>query len=389
MKTKGLLALAAALVALLLSAGESAAQQLPLAPIIYSGAVQVGDAPAPDGYSVYAQVEDYRSESVTVSNGRYGPLNVLPGEGRNYENKTIMFYLDGEPATQTDVFRRTNLPIIKSNFDLTFAKLPEPTPTPTAVPTDTPTPTPTVPATATPTVANAMTFVSGFVVSVSGGPVPADGALVARIGSYESEPAALTPDGGFVGLLVDPGDVSLIGQDVEFYLDGHKARTTVPFESGGFERQFDIVFVGLPQVEPTATHTPMPTSTQPPSPTPTPAPPTATPVPPPTATPVPPPTSTPVPPPTATPVPPPTSTPVPPPTATPVPPPTSTPVPPPTATPRAQAPSPPPDTGDSGGACGSVGPVSFGTGAANMALLLAPLGLAVGLRRLRIRASKG
>ena len=91
-----------------------------------------------------------------------------------------------------------------------------------------------------------------------------------------------------------------------------------------------------------------------------------------------------------------TPTPQPTPTATPVPPtprPTAVPA---TPTPQAQAPTPPAppppsqqeptdDGEDSGGGCGSVGPVSPATAAANMLLLIAPLGLIAGIRTVRRR----
>lgn len=136
----------------------------------------------------------------------------------------------------------------------------------------------------------------------------------------------------------------------------------------------------------------LPTATPEPSATPTPEPPTATPVPA-TATPLP--TATPVPPtstprPTATPVPP-TSTPRP--TATPVPPtstpmPTATSTPPPSPTPSSATAAAPPaqseeqEPEESGGGCGSaLGHVSPGSAAANLIMLLGPVGFIAFYRR--------
>ena len=148
-----------------------------------------------------------------------------------------------------------------------------------------------------------------------------------------------------------------------------------------------------PTPEPTATATPEPTPTLTPTPTPTPI---DTPTPLPTNTPIPTPTSTPVP--TATPVP--TDTPTPEPTHTPTPEPTptampsskATPIPPPTLVPTATsepAPMPtatlaatPAPVEGSGGGCGFPdGPMPTGAMAANLLLLVAPLGMIWGLKR--------
>ena len=128
----------------------------------------------------------------------------------------------------------------------------------------------------------------------------------------------------------------------------------------------------MPTITPTPTQTPMPTSTPTPTQTPTPtATATQTPVPTPTAT----PTHTPIP--TETPTPTATATHTPIPTATPV-------LPTPTrhviyitATPAPDAPS--------GGGCNSAGPMSAGTGAANLLLMVAPLGIIGGVKWRRRR----
>ena len=112
-----------------------------------------------------------------------------------------------------------------------------------------------------------MTFAAGLVI-VTGGILPPDAALTARIGdAYESEPSAiLTSDGQYGGLIVDPKDNSFIGQDIEFYVSGQAARTTIPFESGGLRRQFDIIFtVEFPTPTPTPTPDLAPTPTETPT----------------------------------------------------------------------------------------------------------------------------
>ena len=144
---------------------------------------------------------------------------------------------------------------------------------------------------------------------------------------------------------------------------------------------------GRPQ--PTAIPTPLPTDTPTPTLTPTVTPtPTITPTP--TNTPIPTETPTATPTPTDTPVPTATATHTPLPTVTPAP--TSTPEPtatlvPPTQTPQVvvvvvtATPGANTDDAPSGGGCNSVGAVPVGMGAANLALLLAPLGIISGVRR--------
>lgn len=385
MMIKGLTALAvAALIALVLTADSGFAQGVP-APMIFRGTVTVAGSPAPDGYNIYAQIEDYRSQSVQTKNGRYNVLTVAPpaparlGARNQYAGKPVNFYLDGVQAAETIAFAPSGIPL-PQNLDLTFPSLPLPTATPTPISTNTPIPTPTVPATPTPSVANPMTFAGGQIVAVTGA-IPENAQLTAQIGDYTSESVPVAPDGKFFGLIVDPGDTNLIGEDIEFFLNGIKSRTTQEFESGAVVREVDLNF-NLPEA-PTPTATPEPTATPVPPPTATPEP-TATPIPaPPTETAIPPATATPPPPPTAAPAAPPT--PAPEPTATPVPEPTATPEPPPTNTPMAAEAPPPPSAPEQAGGCASVtDSLPFGTAAANLALLLAPLGL-LGIRKLTIR----
>ena len=256
-----------AIVAGVFSTGNLSAQSLPSGPYIYFGTASVNSLPVPDGLAIYAEVGAYRSEPVEVSGGSYASLTVNP-LGPAFNNQTIRFFLDGVPAIETDTYRPSGIPVIKSDFNLNFAQLPEPTPTPSPIPTDTPTPAPIPPtpiSTPTPTVAEPMTFAAGLVI-VTGGVLPPDAVLTARIGdSYESAPSAiLTTDGQYGGLVVDPKDNGFIGQDVGFYVNGQAARTTIPFESGGLRRQFDIIFTAdfsTPTPSPTAPPVPTPTAT--------------------------------------------------------------------------------------------------------------------------------
>ena len=261
--------IALAIAAGVFSTGSLSAQGLPSGPYIYYGTATVNGTPVPDDFMIYAEMGSYRSEPVEVSRGSYASLVVAPVEGI-FNNETIRFFLDGEPAIETDTYRRSGAPVIKNNFNLNFAKLPDPTPTPSPIPTDTPTPAPIPPtpvATPTPTVTEPMTFAAGLVI-VTGGVLPPDSVLTARIGdSYESAPSAiLTSDGQYGGLVVDPKENSFIGEDVGFYINGQPARTTIPFESGGLRRQFDIIFTAE---FPTPTPTPEPSPTPKPVPTPT------------------------------------------------------------------------------------------------------------------------
>ena len=321
--------------ALVLSS-ESVFAQAPN-PMLFKGTVRVDGSPAPDGYSIFARItgtggEEYQSPTVVTSSGRYPFLTVAPpslhgiGASSPFNGQRITFYLDGAPANEDAIFMASGAPSnAMITLNLTFAAPPTPVPTATPIPTATPV------HTSTPTVANPMTFGTGLIVAISGD-VSTDATLIARVGDYRSEPATIAPDGKYYGLIVNPKDPALIGQEIKFFLNGIESRTTREFKSGETVNGFDIIFE-LPEI-PTVTATPDP-------PTITPAPPpTITPAPPPTITPAPPPTITPAPPPTITPVPLPTITPVPPPASAPIPPPASAPITPPTPPPPAVALSP-------------------------------------------------
>ena len=347
-----LLAVVAAVAGSRLTAGVAAAQEFPPQPVIYSGAVTVSSGEDPDGFFVTARVLDYEASPVEVVSGAYSALIVsLPDN--TYANLTLTFHLDGQQALETDTSLAPGLPLPKSNFNLTFAKLPDPTPTPT-------------PVVVTPAV------YSGAIV-VAGSQPPAQAQLTARIGSYET--TSISTNGPvFTNLVIAPPDDSAIGQPIQFFLNGFPSAPPAPpaiFQPGEF-KTVNLIFVSFPEPTPT-----------PPPPTPTPPPP-----PPPTPTPTPRPTATPIPP-TATPIPP-TPTPIPP-TATRVPPtPTATRVPSPVAavavaTPTAAPPlSPTPTPEPSGGGCSAPSAnVSALTGLGNMLLLAAPIALIAGFRRRR------
>ena len=342
------------------------AQEIPPLPTVFSGSVTVGGSPAPDGLIVVGRIGTaYESAPVVTDGGGYANLVVGPIDSSLIGDATT-FHLGGLTADQSVPYSPGSIDL---SFDLTFPPLPTPTPTPTATATNTPT------ATATPEVARPAIFEGNVV--VAGSSVGEGATLYARIGAYESHPALIV-DGVYRSLVVDPGNISFVGQVIEFVLDGVVSRTTAIYQSGEFEREFDLIFFGLPTPTPSPTPTsasPTATNTATPTPTPTHSPtPTATPSPTPTLSPTP--TPTPTTPPTATPTTPPTATPSPVPQVEP----TATAVPiEPTATPT------PAEEGLFGGCSAPADGVPITAGLANFLLLLLPVGALAAYRRIRRR----
>jgi len=355
-----------------LTSEVSEGQQLapPPAPTIYRGAVTVSGQPVPDGFPIVARVKDYQSQLVRVSNGRYSLLIVAPPD-QSYVDKLLTFHMDDVQADQTDKYTPGKQGVTLGSplvLDLTFAKIPDATPTPTPVPTDTPT--------MTPTIELAFPMVYSGTVVVAGFAVPPGSQLVARIGGYESIPALLGENDTYRSLVVDPENIALAGETIEFFLNGVKSRTTDHYRNGSINKDFVLVFIGVPTATPTPTptllpptSTPTPTPTATPSPTPTP---TATPMPTPTATATPTRTATP----THTPIPRPTRRP----TATASPTPTETPPPTPTSV---LATSPTATPVPVGGQCIAVAGAPLTAGLANLLFLFAPLGMIVGYKRVK------
>ena len=331
----GVTVLVAVAFALASARDHASAQGLPPSPVSYSGTATAGGSPVPDGYVITARIGDYVSQPIAVKDGFYVGLQVA-APTTAHVGRGITFLIGDEPANETDAYHPVGHPTFKRNFNLTFGRLPAITPTPiaTATPTSESGGPPAGPPTQPPPgpgggVPNPSSY-SGRL-SVAGAEVPVGMELVARIGSYASEPALVKGD-SYSGLVVNPADASFVGREVEFFLGGIRSATTVTFRGGEFIENFPLLFFGFPTPVPSTAvpPTPVPPTAVPPTPVPpTPVPPTPvppTPVPP---TPVPP---TPVPP---TPVPP---TPVPP---TPVPP---TVVPPTSVPPTAVPPTPVPPT---------------------------------------------
>ena len=211
------------------------AQAPPPLPYIYSGTVTVDGSPVPDGLLIFGRVGSYESEPVAVKDGSYVALTVGP-PATTFSGQPITFHLNGVQANETDTYVASGLPTVKFNFNLTFPNLPEPTPTPSPIPTP------------TPVIAKPAVY-SGPLV-VAGAAVPDGAVLVARIGSYESLPAFIEGR-EFRNLVVNPGDINLAGQTIEFFLNGVKSAITGIYQSGSFVTGFTLVFEGVPTPTPT------------------------------------------------------------------------------------------------------------------------------------------
>ncbi len=119
----------------------------------------------------------------------------------------------------------------------------------------------------------------------AGEPAPDGVEIFARMGDYQSNvaregfeadqrPIALTKDGGYVNLKVQPTGTNLVGKTITFFATfGHgevQAEETVSFKRGPlFASGTNLSFPSLPPGSPVPT--PVPTPTQPPQ-TPTPSP---------------------------------------------------------------------------------------------------------------------
>ena len=348
----------ALVVAAVMVAPGAAGAQVPPIPAVYSGTVTSPGGPVPDGLKITARIDDYESQPTTVKSGRYQALTVAPPDLNKYKGRPVTFYLDGVQANETEIFETGKVDL---SFDLSFHKVPAPTPTPSPTPTITPTPTLTPIPTPTPIVAGPAIYAGP--ITVAGGNVPEGAVLIARVGDYESEPALIQGD-RYQNLVVNPKDINLLGKTILFFLNGVESETSDLYQSGTFDEELRLIFVGIP------------------SPTPTDIPAPATPTPPvvPTASPTAVPPTPVVAQPTVTPTPRPTLAPTslsPTPTFTPVVI-TATPAP---AVVTAVETTP---VGPSGGGCsssyGRVGPVE---GMGNLLVLVAPVVMIAGYRRLR------
>ena len=342
--------------------------QVPPIPMIIAG-LAIG---VPDGAALEARVANYKSHPAIVEDGRYLLTIAPPSEA--YVGKPVRIFLESVEANEKTVHSPgRNL----FNYDLTFPYIPEIT----------------------------LTAIYTGNIRTTGTTLPSNAVLVAIVGEYQSQPAKI--DGqGFTDLMIATKEVQLINVPVEFFLNG--APPIAPPQSvfdPGTRKHVTLVFENIPAVAatpaPTSTTTPTATATLTATPTLTPAPtntstPTDTPTPTATATHTP--TASPTKTPTMTPTP--TDTPVPTATAThtavptDTPAPTSTPEPTVTAVPPTQTPvivvvtATPSVDAPSGGGCNSLGAVPLGAGAANLMLLLAPLGIIGDGRLSRLKNTK-
>jgi hypothetical protein len=126
---KTMTAVFAAVIVSISIVGQSFAQSPPPLPNIYFGNVTADGSPVPDGFTIHGQVGEYVSQSVTINDSKYQGLIVGPPNA-SFVGSEIVFLLGDIPANEKDVFQPGELPVVKSNFDLTFSNLPGLTPTP-------------------------------------------------------------------------------------------------------------------------------------------------------------------------------------------------------------------------------------------------------------------
>ena len=259
----------------LLTSQILSAQEIPQFPDAYTGRAELSDgSKMPDNVQIFVRVLEYESAPVPIANGEYEYLAVFPG-GTKYlskvnnngecslialveedydRNNCVLFYaviydasgdviIDSVQASEIRPYKGFHIDL---DFTLTFDRVPvvpptptpvPPTPTPTAVPTPTPVPTAT-PVAAQPTIL-------GGTIIVAGSLVPANAELIAVVGDYTSAPAFIIGD-EFKNLVIDPVDPKYIDLEIIFLLDGIPSRVTVPFESGGRNKELELIFEGMP-----------------------------------------------------------------------------------------------------------------------------------------------
>jgi len=207
----------------------------------------------PDGLPVIARIGDeYETEPVLTENGT-AFLKIIPNFS-NAEGRSVDIYIDTVRIVQDMVYAPG---VIDLTRPVTIPNLPLPTPTPTST--------------------SVKPAVYSGTVTIAGAKVQDGMVLVARIGAYESSPANLEGP-NFTGLVIITSNEDLVGQPVEFYLNGVAAtHSPGPFVPGKTQR-LDLVFIGVPTPEPTAA--PVVPTAAPVVPTAAPVVPTATPLPP-------------------------------------------------------------------------------------------------------------
>ena len=268
-----------------------------------------GETPAYTGFQITARIGD-KWESPPVVVGaipnkpfKYAHLVVVPPQELDLFGSQIEFWLDGEVrSTTTNWYAVINefadevcidctwtFPILRQ-LDLDFPYLSAATPSPTPTPHETIEPSP-LPERFPPLVINGTVMIDGQSPAVSGLEI------TVRIGTeWESQPVRVgsLPErpAEFAHLVIQPpGDLELIGSDIEFWLDGQVKSDVksvfAPFDEVSGEyctdcpwiipelRIIDLTFPYLPGQAPTPTPTATPirpTATPESSATPTPTP---------------------------------------------------------------------------------------------------------------------
>ena len=207
--------------------------------IVFNGKVTInGETPAYSGFTITARIGDkWESPPVVVGSmpekpSQYAHLIVVPPPELDVIGSQIEFWLDGEVrSTTTNWYAVINdftaevcidctwtFPILRE-LDLDFPYLPAATPSPTPTPHETSEP-PPLPERFPPLVINGTVAIDGLAPAESGLEI------TARIGTeWESHPVrvgSLTErPAEFAHLIIQPpGDLELIGSDIEFWLDG-------------------------------------------------------------------------------------------------------------------------------------------------------------------------
>ncbi|MCY3545034.1 MAG: cupredoxin domain-containing protein [Chloroflexi bacterium] len=377
---------------------------------IYTGSIRTTGATLPSDAILVARVGDYQSQPAKIEGQGFTDLLIATKQVRLI-NIPVEFFLNGASpiAPPQSVFE----PGTRKSVTLVFEDIPTiaATPAPTHTSTYTPASTATATSTAIPTITptpNSGTSVHVIMQDIGGSGKYAFSPSEMSFKVGERVTFTLTSETEFHTFEVDELDIYVevdAGETVTFEFLFDKAGTyelvCTPHSAQGKIGTITVTSatdISTPTQTPTATNmlisTQMPTLTSTPTPTNT-ATPTSTATPTPTAT----PTSTATPTETPTMTPTPTDTPVPTATATHTPLPTDTPAP--TSTPEPTVTPVPPtqtpviivvtatpepdvdavqDDAPSGGGCNSVGVVPVGTAAANLMLLLAPLGIIGGVR---------
>ena len=94
-------------------------------PVFFSGAASINGIPVSDGTLIYARVENYISEAVTTSNGKYSFLKIGPPTDLGFLNEKVLFYIDGFITDQTGIYQTSmNDPLTKLDLSANVANYP-------------------------------------------------------------------------------------------------------------------------------------------------------------------------------------------------------------------------------------------------------------------------